>query len=78
MSFPRGSMSAHPEWQDNAVNAVREMILRDGNHPSIFVWGVRANEASFDEGDDRDLYDRTYALVKQLDPSRSPRRGTFE
>jgi beta-galactosidase len=62
----------NPEWQDNAVNAVREMILRDRNHPSIFVWGVRANEASFAEGDDRDLYDRTYALVKQLDPSRSP------
>jgi len=61
-----------PEWQENAVQAVREMILRDRNHPSIFVWGVRANEASFYEGDDRDLYDRTYGLVKQLDPSRSP------
>jgi beta-galactosidase len=60
------------EWQDNAVNAVREMILRDRNHPSIFVWGVRANEASFYEKDDRDLYDRTYALVRQLDPSRRP------
>jgi beta-galactosidase len=60
------------EWQDNAVNAAREMILRDRNHPSIFVWGVRANEASFYEEDDRDLYDRTYGLVKQLDPSRSP------
>jgi beta-galactosidase len=60
------------EWQDNAVNAAREMILRDRNHPSVFVWGVRANEGSFHEGDDRDLYDRTYALVKQLDPSRAP------
>jgi beta-galactosidase len=60
------------EWQDNAANAVREMILRDRNHPSVFVWGVRANEGSFHEGDDRDLYDRTYALVKQLDPSRAP------
>ena len=60
------------EWQDNAVNAVREMILRDRNHPSVFVWGVRANEGSFYEGDDRDLYDRTYGLVKQLDPSRAP------
>jgi len=60
------------EWQNNAVDAAREMILRDRNHPSIFVWGVRANEASFNEGDDRDLYDRTYALVKELDPSRRP------
>lgn len=60
------------EWKGNAVNATREMLLRDRNHPSIFVWGVRANEGSFAEGDDRDLYDRTYGLVKQLDPSRSP------
>ena len=60
------------EWQNNAVNAAREMILRDRNHPSVFLWGVRANEASFHEGDDRDLYDRTYALVKELDPSRRP------
>lgn len=60
------------EWKDNAVNAVREMILRDRNHPSIFVWGVRVNEGSFYESDDRDLYDRTYGLVKQLDPSRAP------
>jgi beta-galactosidase len=60
------------EWKDNAVNATREMILRDRNHPSVFLWGVRANEGSFYEQDDRDLYDRTYGLVKQLDPSRAP------
>ena len=60
------------EWKDNAVNAVREMILRDRNHPSVFLWGVRVNEGSFNQEDDRDLYDRTYGLVKQLDPSRAP------
>lgn len=60
------------EWKDNAVNATREMILRDRNHPSVFLWGVRANEGSFYEQDDRDLYDRTYGLVKQLDPTRAP------
>lgn len=60
------------EWKDNAVNATREMILRDRNHPSVFLWGVRANEGSFYEQDDRDLYDRTYGLVKQFDPTRAP------
>jgi beta-galactosidase len=60
------------EWKDNEVNAAREMILRDRNHPSVFLWGVRVNEGSFHEDDDRDLYDRTYGLVKQLDPSRAP------
>jgi beta-galactosidase len=61
-----------PAWQDNAVQAVREMILRDRNHPGIIVWGVRGNEASSREEDDRDLYTRTYALVRELDPSRPP------
>jgi beta-galactosidase len=61
-----------PAWQDNAVQAVREMILRDRNHPCIILWGVRGNEASRHEEDDRDLYARTYALVRELDPSRPP------
>ena len=60
------------EWQDNAVQAVREMILRDRNHPSVILWGVRGNEASPREEDDRDLYARTYALVRELDPTRPP------
>jgi beta-galactosidase len=59
-------------WQNNAVQAVREMILRDRNHPSIIVWGVRGNEASAREEDDRGLYTRTYGLVHDLDPSRPP------
>jgi beta-galactosidase len=59
-------------WQDNAVQAVREMILRDRNHPSVILWGVRGNEASPREEDDRELYTRTYALVRELDPTRPP------
>ena len=60
------------EWHANAVQAVREMILRDRNHPSIVIWGVRGNEASRHQADDRDLYTQTYALAKQLDPTRPP------
>ena len=60
------------EWRDNAVQAAREMIVRDRNHPSVILWGVRANEASPREEDDRDLYERTYALVRELDPTRPP------
>jgi beta-galactosidase len=60
------------EWQDNEVQAARDMILRDRNHPSIILWGVRANEASPREEDDRDLYARTYKLVEELDPTRPP------
>jgi beta-galactosidase len=60
------------EWQDNAVQLVREMILRDRNHPSIILWGVRGNEASEREEDDRALYERTYGLARELDPTRPP------
>ncbi|MGD0008862.1 MAG: glycoside hydrolase family 2 TIM barrel-domain containing protein [Terriglobia bacterium] len=59
-------------WQDNAVQAVRDMILRDRNHPCVILWGVRGNEASPREEDDRELYTRTYALARQLDPTRPP------
>jgi beta-galactosidase len=51
------------------------MILRDRNHPSVIVWGVRDNEASPREQDDRELYARTYALARELDPSRPPGRA---
>jgi len=60
------------EWHANAIQAIREMILRDRNHPSIVLWGVRGNEASRQQADDRDLYTQTYALAKELDPSRPP------
>ena len=60
------------QWQDNAVAAVRDMILRDRNHPSIILWGVRGNEASPQESDDRDLYLKTYGLAHELDPTRPP------
>jgi beta-galactosidase len=59
-----------PEWQENAAQAIRDMILRDRNHPSIILWGVRGNEASPRQEDDRALYARTYGLARELDPTR--------
>ena len=53
-------------WQDIAVENVREMVMRDRNHPSIVLWGVRINES----GDNRTFYTRTNNLARQLDPSR--------
>jgi beta-galactosidase len=53
-------------WQNIAVENVREMIMRDRNHPSIVLWGVRINESR----DNHDLYTRTNNLAHQLDPSR--------
>ena len=53
-------------WQSIALQNVREMILRDRNHPSIISFGVRINES----GDAHDLYVQTNQLARTLDPSR--------
>lgn len=53
-------------WQEHALRDLRDMILRDRNHPSIVLWGVRVNESQ----DNHDFYARTNALARELDPFR--------
>jgi beta-galactosidase len=48
------------------------MVLRDRNHPSIVIWGVRINESKSDP----ELYARTREAAKSLDPSR-PTSGSM-
>ena len=63
-----------PGWQyigddafkDQVVQNVGDMILRDRDHASIVIWGVRVNESA----DDQPLYKRTTELAKSLDDSR--------
>lgn len=54
------------EWQEVYKENIREMILRDRNHPSILSWGTRVNE-SFDCDD---LYTETNRIAKELDSTR--------
>jgi beta-galactosidase len=54
------------EWQEVALQNVREMILKDMNHPSVIIWGVRINESQ----DHDELYEKTNALARSLDHSR--------
>lgn len=44
-------------WQQLLLRDVRRMIVRDRNHPSIIVWGVRVNESPNDIA----LYTKTKA-----------------
>lgn len=53
-------------WKEQAVEDVRQMILRDRNHPSIILWGVRINESL----DDHEFYLKTNEMAHQLDPTR--------
>lgn len=59
-------------WQDLLVRDVEGMIRRDRSHPSIIIWGVRANESP----NDPPLYRRTRDLARSLDDSR-PTSGTM-
>lgn len=53
-------------WKSVSKQELREMIVRDRNHPSIVLWGVRINES----GDDHDFYTETNEIAHRLDPSR--------
>ncbi len=55
------------EWQDTAVKHVEEMMMKDFNHPSVIIWGVRINESQ----DHDEFYERTNALAKKLDDTRN-------
>ena len=53
-------------WKQQVIQDVRDMIIRDRNHPSIVIWGVRINESQ----DNHDLYLKTNALARELDQTR--------
>ncbi|HEX3934376.1 MAG TPA: glycoside hydrolase family 2 TIM barrel-domain containing protein, partial [Puia sp.] len=59
-------------WKELVVRDVRDMIVRDRNHPSIIIWGTRVNESN----NDVELYQKTRALAGSLDDSR-PSSGTM-
>jgi len=54
------------DWQGISLRDVEAMILRDRNHPSIIMWGVRINESQ----DNTALYRATNDLAHKLDPTR--------
>ncbi len=54
------------QWKNEAVEAVREMVLQYRNHPSVVLWGVRINESA----DDDAFYTRTNEAARSLDPTR--------
>lgn len=55
------------KWQKQVLADLEQMIVRDRNHPSIILWGVRINESQ----DNHDLYTKTNQLAKRLDPTRA-------
>lgn len=54
------------DWKALSLRDLESMIIRDRNHPSIILWGVRINES----WDDDAFYTATNQLAHQLDPTR--------
>jgi beta-galactosidase len=53
-------------WQDLAVRDVKDMVVRDRNHPAVVIWGVRINESE----NNPVFYERTKETANTLDDSR--------
>ena len=64
--MPSWQFLGEGEWRENCLDNIRRMVLRDRNHPSVILWGVRVNEG----GDCDEFYTETNALARELDPTR--------
>ncbi len=54
------------KWKELSCRNVRDMILRDRNHPCIVIWGVRINESA----DCKEFYQKTNRIAHELDDTR--------
>jgi len=59
----------NPNFQPQAEEVIREMILHHYNHPSMYIWGI-LNECSSDTEYGKECYRRQFELIRQLDSSR--------
>jgi beta-glucuronidase len=57
------------ETQDVHRQAIRELVARDKNHPSVVLWCV-ANEPESHTTESRDYFAPLFELTRELDPTR--------
>ncbi len=70
---PIGWIKGSTHLERRCTNEVREMILRDRNHPSVVVWGMlnESGSAGCTTGDGaQTIKDKLCAVARELDPSR--------
>lgn len=55
--------------QDTHLQAIRELVARDKNHPSVVLWSI-ANEPESDTEASREYFEALFTETRQLDPTR--------
>ena len=51
------------------AQAIRELVARDKNHPSVVLWSI-ANEPESQTPESREYFEPLFALTRELDPTR--------
>lgn len=64
-----GPETANEKTQASLLQAVRELIQRDKNHPSVVLWSI-TNEAETGVPEAVDFFKPAFDLVRELDPTR--------
>ena len=64
-----GPETANEKTQAALLQAVRELIQRDKNHPSVVLWSI-TNEAETGVPEAVDFFKPAFDLVRELDPTR--------
>ncbi|MFP4501617.1 MAG: sugar-binding domain-containing protein [Candidatus Hydrogenedentota bacterium] len=70
---PIGWIQKSPRMEARCTREVREMILRDRNHPSVVVWGMlneTGNAHYATQGGAQTIKEKLCALARELDPTR--------
>ena len=58
-----------PNFEPQAEQVTREMVLAHYNHPSIYIWGI-LNECASDSEFGKQCYEKQFALIRSLDKTR--------
>jgi beta-galactosidase len=64
--LPGWNYIGNDAWKKLSVQNVKDMVIRDRNHPCILTWGVRINESV----DDNTFYKMTNDTAHAYDPTR--------
>jgi len=66
-----------PNFIKAQLNNIDEMVAVSINHPSVIIWGVLNERASYEEGA-RKAYETLLGRLRELDPSRPVSYATFQ